>query len=96
MERNNVAALLPIGSVVLLKGAEKRLMIFGVCQTDNETKKEYDYLGVLYPEGNIGDDMKFMFNHSDIDRIDFKGYHDSERAEFLTNLQAYYDEHSRR
>lgn len=92
MEKKNVAQLLPIGSVVLLKEAEKRIMIFGVCQTDSNTKKEYDYLGVLYPEGNIGDDVKFLFNHSDIERVDFMGFHDDERSDFLGRLQEYFNQ----
>ena len=92
MEKKNVMELLPIGSIVLLKGAEKRMMIFGICQTDSNSKKEYDYLGVMYPEGNIGDDVKFLFNHSDIERVEFMGYHDDERAEFLGRLQQFFDQ----
>ena len=76
---------------MLLKGAEKRVMIFGICQTDSDTKKEYDYMAVLYPEGSIGDGVRFLFNHSDIERTDFIGFNDEERAEFLMNLQEYYD-----
>ena len=49
----NIENLLPIGSVVLLKGGVKRLMIYGVRQTDKKDNTEYDYIGVLYPEGNI-------------------------------------------
>ena len=37
---NNVKELLPIGSVVVLKGGEKKLMIFGIKQTDQETGKD--------------------------------------------------------
>ena len=48
--------LLPIGSIVLLKDGEKRLMINGIMQSDaSGNGQEYDYLGVLYPEGHIGD-----------------------------------------
>ena len=36
----NVNELLPIGSIVLLEGAEKKLMIFGVGQTQLEENKE--------------------------------------------------------
>lgn len=92
MNKRNVMELLPIGSVVMLKEAEKRLMIFGFCQTDSETKKEYDYLGVLYPEGNVGENIRFLFNHEDIMRVDYLGFHDEERAEFLTRLQRFFDE----
>ena len=45
--------LLPIGSVVLLKGGEKRLMICGrvVCREDGE--QIYDYAGCYYPEATM-------------------------------------------
>lgn len=46
---NNVRELLPIGSVVKIKGVTKKMMIYGVKQTDQETGKEYDYIGVVYP-----------------------------------------------
>ena len=47
--------LLPVGSIVLLKGGEKRLMICGILQSEaSEDAKNYDYLGTLYPEGHIG------------------------------------------
>ena len=47
----NVKELLPIGSVVLLEGAKKKLMIYGVGQTQLNEDKDYDYIGVVYPEG---------------------------------------------
>ena len=90
MLSQDVRTLLPIGSVVLLKGAEKRLMIFGIRQTDDETKQEYDYAGVLYPEGNMGEDMRFMFDHDDIQEVVFTGYDDEERTEFLGRLNDFF------
>ncbi len=86
-----IKELLPIGSVVLLKEGKKKLMTFGVKQTDANTKKEYDYIGVLYPEGNIGDGGQFLFNHDDIDEIFFNGYEDEERDTFIENLTKYYE-----
>lgn len=35
-----IRELLPIGSVVLLKDGQKRVMIYGVKQTDTSTDKE--------------------------------------------------------
>lgn len=60
-----LSKLLPIGSIVLLQGGKKRLMIYGIKQTDITTGTEYDYIGVCYPEGNLGEDGHFFFNHSD-------------------------------
>ncbi len=86
----NVKDLLPIGSVIQLKGAEKRLMVFGVRQTDRSDKKEYDYIGVLYPEGNIGEQGQFLFNHENIEKVFFRGFEDEERTTFLNRLDSFY------
>lgn len=88
----DIRTLLPIGSVVLLKEAEKRLMIFGVRQTNQTTGQEFDYIGVLYPEGNMGEEMRFLFDHSDIAEVVFTGYSDPEREEFLEKLKGYLDQ----
>ncbi|WP_374018205.1 DUF4176 domain-containing protein [Paenibacillus thiaminolyticus] len=45
--------LLPNGSVVLLKGGKKRVMIYGRLQKTGDTDKLWDYIACLYPEGNI-------------------------------------------
>ena len=47
--------LLPLGSIVILKGGFKKLMIIGRKIVQGENKEFYDYLGCLYPEGDIGD-----------------------------------------
>ena len=88
-----IAELLPIGTIVLLKEGEKRLMINGIKQTNaNGDGKEYDYLGILYPEGHIGDDFQYLFNHEDISEVIFRGYEDDERNEFITKLVKLYAE----
>ncbi len=86
-----IRELLPIGSIVWLKDAKRALMIFGVKQTNQETKVEYDYIGVLYPEGNLGVKSQFMFNHKDIEKVVFRGYEDTTRAAFVDNLEKYYE-----
>lgn len=85
--------LLPIGSVVLLKEGKKRLMVYGIKQTDNSSGEEYDYIGVLYPEGNMGDGTQFLFNHGDIDEIYFRGCEDEERENFIAKLEDFYKNH---
>lgn len=82
--------LLPIGSIVLLEEGKKKLMIYGVKQTENTTGKEYDYIGVVYPEGNMGQGSQFLFNHKDIVEIIFRGFEDEERRVFLTHLENFY------
>lgn len=80
--------LLPLGSIVILKGGLRKLMIIGIkIAPEEEPKKFYDYIGVLYPEGFIGDEGHFLFNHSDINDIIFTGYSNPEREDFLDFLE---------
>ena len=91
MMEKHVRSLLPIGSVVLLNGGKKPLMIYGIRQADaQDTSKEYDYISVLYPEGNLGEKTQFLFNHSDIEKILFRGFEDELRAQFMEALVGYY------
>ena len=85
-----VKELLPIGSVVRLENAQKSLMVFGVRQTDMRTNIEYVYIGVVYPEGNLGQETQLFFNHDSIETIYFRGYEDEEREKFLNKLEEYY------
>ena len=87
----DIRQLLPIGSVVLLKGGRKKVMIYGVKQTDMSSGIEYDYISVLYPEGNMGEAGQFLFNHSDIDEIYFRGCEDEERDRFIDKLARFYE-----
>lgn len=86
-----IKELLPIGSVVLLEEGKKRLMIYGVKQIEQETGEEYDYIGVVYPEGNMGQGTQFLFNHEQIKEVYHRGYDDEERQEFIRKLSDYYD-----
>ncbi len=84
--------LLPIGSIVRLHDGEKRLMIIGIMQSDaSGNGKEYDYLGILYPEGHIGDQFQYLFNQEDIEEVIFRGFEDDERVEFLNKLTNLYE-----
>jgi len=90
-----IKELLPVGSVVLLKNGEKRLMIDGIKQInadDDGGNKEYDYIGVLYPEGRIGGEFQYLFNHEDIAQVFFRGFEDEERTEFLGKLARLYEQ----
>ena len=79
---------LPIGTVCLLKGGKKRLMITGFCTTTNDDpNKIYDYNGCLYPEGIISSEKSCLFNHDQIEKIYYMGYSDEEEKEFKKNLK---------
>ena len=74
---------LPIGSVVLLKGAKKKLVVMGIMQFSNEEKdRVFDYIGVPYPEGNFGKG-NVLFNNEDINDVIFRGYENPERDAFM-------------
>lgn len=88
-----IKELLPIGTIVRLKNGEKKLMIIGVKQSNmDENGKEYDYIGVLYPEGHLGVEFQYLFNHDDIEEIFFNGYEDPERTDFIERLSKLYGE----
>ena len=75
-------SLLPIGSVVLLEGGQKRLMICGRLQTDVATGQSYDYCGCCYPDGIINSRELYMFNNENIKKLFFIGFQDGEELLF--------------
>ena len=82
---------LPIGTVVLLKNAKKKIMITGFMYTpSNELNKIYDYCGCLYPEGVLSLDKTILFNHDQIDRIFHMGMKDEEGDNFIKNLKEFF------
>ena len=85
---------LPIGSVVLLKNATKKLMIIGILQVSTNEDKVYDYLAVPYPEGYIGEDNNFLFSHEDINDVIFRGYSNPERDSFISVMNMMIDKES--
>lgn len=79
---------LPLGSVVLLKGAKKKLMVTGYASIDmNKKDKVYDYCGCLYPEGVITTEQTILFDHLDIEKIFCIGFSDEEQKEFSKKLK---------
>jgi len=72
----------PIGTVVMLEGGEKRLMIYGLLPVNSDDEKTYDYIGCLYPEGFIDDEHCYLFNNEDIHNVEFLGYVDIEQQAF--------------
>lgn len=79
--------MLPIGTIVVLKGTKKAVMITGYLQkTTNGTV--YDYTAVTYPEGYLDARLQAVFNHDQIDEVVFRGYEDNhgEREKFIQFL----------
>ena len=71
-----VKNLLPVGSVVLNKNADKKLMIIGILIESEGIR--HDYIAVTYPEGFMDAQHLYAFNHEDIEKVEFIGFIDAE------------------
>jgi len=77
---------LPIGSIVLLQGSERRVMIVGVQQKEANSDRIWDYSACIYPEGVIDSNSLFLFNDEQIEMLFFIGFQDGEGLQFLEAL----------
>ena len=77
---------LPIGSVVLLKDSQKRIMIVGVKQKQADSDKVWDYSACLYPEGILDPERLYLFDTDQIARLYFIGFQDGESLAFIKKL----------
>ncbi|HDR7621746.1 MULTISPECIES: DUF4176 domain-containing protein [Bacillus] len=65
--------LFPIGTVVKLEGIEHLIMIIGRMAVSAD-KRDFDYVGVPYPVGYLGDEKVLGFNHGKIIEEMHRGY----------------------
>ena len=87
MENNVYEKFLPVGSVVLLKEAKKKLMITGFCLVSKQNvDKVYDYCACIYPEGVISSERSILFNHNQIEKVFAIGYSDDDDKEYRKKL----------
>ena len=84
---------LPLGSIVLLKDGLQKLLIISRAINVRNGDQEYffDYGGVGYPEGLIGDEMAY-FNHDKINKVIFEGYSDVEDENIIDSFNTYLKE----
>ena len=75
---------LPIGTVVLLKGGKKEVMIITYCVFPEG--KLYEYGACTYPEGVIEHDTIIGFNHDQIEKVCHMGYETDDQKGFATHL----------
>ena len=79
---------LPIGTVVMLTGGTKRVMITGFCAIqDSNKEKVWDYSGCIYPEGFLSSNQTLLFDHSQIEKIHYFGLIDEEEENFKKRLK---------
>lgn len=80
---------LPLGTVVLLKGAKRNVMITNYLiysGKEGASKKVYDYGACPFPEGLMKPDMGIGFNHDDIAEVIYLGLQNDEQKEFNKKL----------
>ena len=93
---------LPIGTVVLLKGAKKELMITSYCifptgkqikdgKEVNPAKQMYEYGGCPYPEGVMDSSVVNAFDHNQIEKVLFMGYETDQQKELSKILNGGYE-----
>ncbi len=81
--------LLPIGSVVLLKDGNKKIMICGRAQSmaGDENNEIFDYSACYYPEGIINPRELFLFNNEQIEEVVFTGYENDDELTYRELLE---------
>lgn len=79
--------LLPIGSVVRLRGDEGSLMVVGYFSVQ-QSRPDYvwDYVGVPFPQGCLDTTQTYAFDKEQIEEIQFIGYEDEEQNQFIMQL----------
>ncbi|EOG8707063.1 DUF4176 domain-containing protein [Bacillus cereus] len=65
--------LLSIGTVVKLENLEQIVMIIGRMVVSAD-KRDFDYVGVPYPVGYLGEEQVLCFNHDKIVEEMHRGY----------------------
>lgn len=79
--------ILPLGSVVLLNGGTKKVMVIGYCmKTPEKPNQIFDYCGCVFPEGVLRSDITCVFNHEQIKEVCFSGYKNEESNSFLKKV----------
>lgn len=78
---------LPLGSVVIIDGGIKKMLIIarGAFTNIKGEMRYFDYGACTYPEGVIGDAMLY-FNHENIQTVVSEGYQDEEEELMQKNL----------
>lgn len=78
---------LPIGAIVVVKGNVKKIAVMarGVMTKIEGEVVGFDYGGVFYPEGIVGENIIY-FNHEDIHKIVHEGYVDEDEQLMKDNI----------
>ena len=78
---------MPIGTVVMLKDSESRVMIGGYASvTESDPGRIWDYSGFVFPIGYTDNDKIYSFDSDQIEYIVQYGFCDYEWEEFIEHL----------
>ena len=73
--------ILPIGTVVMLTGGTKKVMITGYSSED------YDYNGCIFPEGYM-ENIFVLFNNNQIEEVFYKGLENEESTNYINRVES--------
>lgn len=81
--------LLPLGSVIVLKGSTKKMLIIArvIAAPVKGDLYRFDYGACLYPEGMVGDSLIY-FNHEDVFKVVQEGYSDDDNELMLEHISS--------
>lgn len=80
----NNEGFLPLGTVVLLNGAERDFIIIGYKVNSNNTL--YDYVGCVLPYGVKNKYSYYYFNKDQINKVIYPGYEDEKWSKLKIEL----------
>ena len=84
--------LMPIGSVVRIGDADKRLIIIGRAQRKAGEEDLYDYCSVPFPEGYLDGEHLIFHDHGDITYIFRVGYINDAEMDLQQRLEDFLKE----
>lgn len=80
--------ILPIGTVVKLKGINTKIIICGYCsESENESNYVWDYSGFGFPLGYTKPDMIVSFDSDQIETIITYGFQDEEQLSYIEEFK---------
>ncbi len=81
---------LPLGSIILTEGGIQKILVIarGIIVDNNGQELFFDYGGVPYPMGLMGNDMLY-FNHENIREVVFEGFADEDDKIIVENINNY-------
>ena len=76
---------LPIGTVVMLVGGSKKVMITGYRSKNADADKVFDYNGCVFPEG-LMENIYCLFDAEQIEDVLYMGLENEEKEEHMNKI----------